>query len=85
MAGSLIITPEAQQDLDQAYAWYEARRFGLGEEFLSCVDACIESVCRMPKMYAVVHETYRRAKVRRFPYTIFLFCFFESDQQTVTV
>ena len=38
----LIILPEAEQDAAQAYVWYEAQEFGLGEEFLRCVDACIQ-------------------------------------------
>jgi hypothetical protein len=46
MAAELIIAPEAEQDLAEAYAWYEDRRPGLGEELLSCVDACIESAVR---------------------------------------
>ena len=48
MAAELIIAPEAQQDVDEAYCWYEDRRPGLGEEFLGCVDACIQAICRMP-------------------------------------
>ena len=30
MAAELIIAPEAQQDVDEAYSWYEDRRPGLG-------------------------------------------------------
>jgi len=71
MVAELIIAPEAQQDVDGAYSWYEDRRPGLGEEFLSCVDACIQAISRMPELYAKVHEEYRRALVRRFPYAIF--------------
>ena len=55
MAVEFIIAPEVEQDLAEAYAWYEARRAGLGEEFLSCVDAGIVAICRMPEMYAAVH------------------------------
>jgi len=33
MAVELIIAPEVEQDFAEAYAWYEARRTGLGEEF----------------------------------------------------
>ena len=51
MAAELIIAPEAQQDVDEAYAWYEDRRPGLGEEFLGCVDACIQAICRMPELH----------------------------------
>jgi len=71
MAAELIIAPEAQQDTDEAYSWYEDRRSGLGEEFLACVDACIQAICRTPELHAKVHEEYRRSLVRRFPYAIF--------------
>ena len=71
MAAELIIAPEAEQDVDGAYCWYEDRRPGLGEEFLSCVDAGIQTISRIPELYAKVHEEYRRALVRRFPYAIF--------------
>ena len=50
---------------------YEGRRGGLGEEFLSSVDASIESICRQPEMYPVVHESFRRSLIRRFPYAVF--------------
>jgi len=81
MAVKLIIAPEAEQDIDEAYGWYEGRRIGLGEEFLGCVDACLQAVCRTPEMYATVHENYRRALVRRFPYAVF----YEFADETVTV
>jgi len=71
MAAEHIIAPEAEQDLCEAYAWYEERRFGLGEEFLSSVDACIQSICRNPEISEIVHESYRRALVRRFPYAVY--------------
>ncbi len=48
MAAELIIAPEAEQDIAEGYAWYEGRRTGLGEEFLSCVEACLEAIRRTP-------------------------------------
>ena len=71
MAARLIIAPEAARDIDEAYGWYESQRVGLGEEFLGCVDACIQAIRRMPEMHARVYENYRRALVRRFPYAVF--------------
>ena len=32
MAVELILAPEAEQDISEAYDWYEQRRPGLGEE-----------------------------------------------------
>jgi hypothetical protein len=61
MPVELAIAPEAELDIAEAYVWYEGRRAGLGEEFLSSVDACLESIRRRPEMYPVVHEGYRRS------------------------
>jgi plasmid stabilization system protein ParE len=71
MAAELVIAPEAELDIAEAFAWYEDRRLGLGEEFLSCVDACLATIRRAPELHSMIHESYRRALVRRFPYAIF--------------
>jgi len=71
MTADLIIAPEVEFDVSEAYHWYEDRRTGLGEEFLSCVDACVQRIRRTPETHAKVHEEYRRALVRRFPYAVF--------------
>jgi len=81
MAGRLVLAPEVEQDIAEAYAWYEQRQPGLGEEFLSAVEACLELVQRDPKSHSEVHESYRRAIVRRFPYCVF----YEFANQTATV
>ncbi len=81
MAAKFVVAPEAEIDISEAYGWYEERRPGLGEEFLGCLDACIEGIRRMPEMHAKLHDEYRRALVRRFPYAIF----YEHAEDTVTV
>jgi hypothetical protein len=48
MKVGLSLISEVGQDLSAAYSWYNERRIGLGEEFLTCVDACIQSICRRP-------------------------------------
>jgi len=79
MPVELVIAPEAGLDIAEAYVWYESHRAGLGEEFLSSVDACLESIRRRPEMHAVVHEGYRRSLIRRFPYAVF----YEPSEATV--
>ena len=71
MAAELTFAPETALDIEQAYASYEARRAGLGEEFLSCVDACVQAICRSPEVQAKIHKEYRRALLRRFPFAVF--------------
>ncbi|HLA85001.1 MAG TPA: type II toxin-antitoxin system RelE/ParE family toxin [Thermoguttaceae bacterium] len=71
MGAKLLFLPEAARDIDDAYGWYECQRAGLGEEFLTCIDACVQAICRAPEMHAKVYGDFRRGLVRRFPYAIF--------------
>jgi len=81
MNAELILAPEAEQDIAEGYAWYESRRFGLGEDFLTCIEACLQAIRRSPEMHSMVHEGYRRGLVRRFPYAVF----YEYAEGKVTV
>jgi hypothetical protein len=56
MAARLIIAPEAEADISDAYTWYEAQRTGLGEDFSSARDACIQAILRYPDMDAPVYR-----------------------------
>ena len=50
MIERVIYTPEAEQDVAEAYSWYEAREPGLGEDFLRCVEACMLTIQRHPEL-----------------------------------
>lgn len=81
MAKIVIFTPEAEDDSYRGYAWYESRRIGLGREFITAVDACLQSISRNPKLYQSIYKDYRRAVVRRFPFSII----YEETDTTVTI
>lgn len=78
---TVIILPEAEQDIAEVRNWYEQRRAGLGREFLEAVNARIRLVQRNPEAFAFVHESYRRALVERFPYMVF----YEASENVVTI
>ena len=73
-----VLLPEAKRDAADAYAWYEQQSQGLGMEFLRCIETTILAIQRSPELYPIVHESYRRALVRRFPFAIF----FEFTRQS---
>ena len=81
MIEKVSYTPEAEQDVVEAYGWYEAREPGLGEDFLRCVEACLLTVQRHPKLYPVAVDEFRRALVRRFPFEVF----YEEAGDCITV
>lgn len=74
------ILPEAKQDLDDGYWFYENRRDGLGEYFLSSVTSDIRSL----SLFAGIHQVIRgkfRMVASRFPYSIF----YKIEEQEIRV
>jgi toxin ParE1/3/4 len=65
------IRPDAEADLNEAYGWYERQREGLGADFLLCFEESLQKVRRNPEVYPRIHQTVRRAWIRRFPYGLF--------------
>jgi hypothetical protein len=65
MTIKLKLAPEVEQDVSDACYWYNERRVGVGSEFLTCVDACFQSICRNPKMHPIVYDDCRRGLVRK--------------------
>ncbi len=74
MTYQVLFRPEAEDDLRQAYGWYEEQRKGLGDDFLLCVEAVVSAIEENPFQYPVVHGEIRRGIVRRFPYAVFFLC-----------
>lgn len=67
----LVFRPEVQEEVNEAYNWYEKQKSGLGDEFLDSVEQTLNRVSSMPKSYQVVYRDVRRAVVKRFPYAVY--------------
>lgn len=70
MSYELIIRPEAELDIQNAFEWYEAQSLGLGSQFVRAVDTCLSSIVSNPLAYSTIYKQARRALIRRFPYGI---------------
>ena len=57
-------------DFSDAFNWCEARRSGLGNEFLDALDRTFELVQFMPEVGPDVHRGLRRLLIFSFPYPI---------------
>ena len=82
MSRRLIVRPEAEAEMTDAFDWYEDRVPGLGSEFLLCVDAVFNAILRSPQQYPRIHKIVRRALTRRFPFEVF---FVEDDERVVVL
>ncbi|MBU2510409.1 type II toxin-antitoxin system RelE/ParE family toxin [bacterium] len=68
---TLRFLPEIEDDLFNAYSWYESKSKGLGEEFIRLFYALSSEISRNPLMYQKIHGEIRRKLLRRFPYGIY--------------
>jgi len=66
----LLISPEAEFDIQDAFEWYEQSSTGLGSEFVRAVDGCFALIGRNPLAYVKVYQQVRRILIRRFPYAV---------------
>jgi plasmid stabilization system protein ParE len=71
MVRNIRVRPEAERDVETAFAWYEEQRAGLGREFLHELDVVYERLAKFPFLYAELYRGLRRARVRRFPVGVF--------------
>ena len=66
----LTIQPEAADEANDAFNWYEDRQPGLGHEFYRELTRCLEFILEHPQMAQVAHRDLRKRRLDRFPYLV---------------
>lgn len=77
----LVIHPDVGTEIEEAAVWYEARRVGLGIEFVEAVDRALFDIAEAPGRSPIWSAPWRRAVLRRFPFVVF----YEVDDARVVV
>jgi hypothetical protein len=62
--------PEVAEDLRDAAGWYDDKRAGLGDDFLTEFWAAIDAVTDRPPSMAITSMGLRACRLSRFPYVI---------------
>jgi len=70
MTYRIVITPEAETDLANAYSWYEEKKPGLGHNFIQQVGAAMEFIKKHPGACPVEYKCTRKFLIKKFPYKI---------------
>lgn len=68
---SLVIHPAAQDEIADAYRWYNRRSSQLGKAFLVEVDFCLNTIEREPLRFPIVRSEVRKARLHKFPYAVY--------------
>jgi toxin ParE1/3/4 len=71
MITEIIIRAEAEQDIIEAFSWYNDRLPGLGHEFVNSVDSTIQSILNNPEICPIIYRNIRRSLIKHFPYAVY--------------
>ena len=71
MTSRLIVSTEAASDIAEAATWLRDISPSLPERFGTELERVYASIVDHPQMYPVVYKNFRRALLRRFPYSVF--------------
>lgn len=71
MGSKLIIEPEAQIEIEEAFEWYESKQLGLGAEFLNYLDGYFQTLKNQKALFEIKRKpVFRELPLKRFPYII---------------
>ena len=74
----VVFHPHAAEELDDAMAYYESRRVGLGLSFQAEVEHVVHLIQQHPERWATYNNTaFRQCSINRFPFVIY---YLEMDQ-----
>ncbi len=71
MSLPVVVQPEAENDLSEAFDWYESRKSGLGATVVAAVESVFRKIGLNPFRYAIARSDVRKAVVGKFPYCVF--------------
>lgn len=78
---AVVLAPQAENDVRDAYLWYRERNASAAESFRAEVFAAIDAIGRAPLVRAPDEAGDRKRMLKRFPY----FVFYDVVGDTVTV
>ena len=65
-----ITLPQAEEELELAFDYYQRQVSGLGLELLDEYRRGVDRILEFPRAWHAVDDTFRRYRLRRFPYGI---------------
>lgn len=70
MSLRVVFRRAARAEFDDAAAWYEQGRNGLGLAFVAATHRLIDQIAAQPTLYPQVYRGIREALVSRYPYCV---------------
>lgn len=66
----VVLTRDAQIDLDEIFVWYEEQKEGLGFDFVSRFELILQKLSGNPYYASFILDDARGVSIKKFPYEI---------------
>jgi len=66
----LMFHPEAVEEYQEAFVWYEQQESGLGLHFEKMVEDRLQKIVEHPEHYGMVKKPFREVSIDVFPFVI---------------
>jgi plasmid stabilization system protein ParE len=67
----LEIREEADEEIYEAFSWYEQQSPGLGDRFIGELEVVFQKITSAPQHYKIARSVFRQASVRSFPFVVY--------------
>ena len=71
MTRTLVVTSEAESEIDQAADWYDQRSRRSAVGFRDAVDKAFDTIRDNPEQYQIIYRQTRRVLLDGYPYALF--------------
>ena len=71
MSRELVFHPDVADEVLGAFRWYETRQAGLGDDFLTALEAVYSAIQATPEQHQIIEQDIRHSRLRRFPYAVY--------------
>jgi len=67
---NIIFHPDIEHEVKASYTWYQNQTTGLGNDFLTELEAAYEAIIEMPDTWPKFQSNFRRFILSTFPFSI---------------
>ncbi len=67
---NLIFHPDVKDEIKASYQWYQEQAEGLGEDFLSELEASYQIISEFPESWPNFQNGFKRYLLSRFPFSV---------------
>ena len=67
---NLIFHPDVKEEIKFSYSWYQEQAEGLGEDFLSELEASYQIIAEYPETWPNFQKGFKRYLLPKFPFSV---------------